>query len=315
MNNMREGIVVVGSYNASLFFKGEKIPAVAETLIGDSFYEGPGGKGSNQAIAAGMFGCKTVFCGKFGRDSYAEAAFEMYKTRGIATDFLFQDDAAHTGVAVILVDGQGNNSIMVVPGANYRLSASDIDQCEAAFRSAKLVGFQLENKPDTVLYGIRKAYEAGAQVLLDPAPASPLPEDIYQYITYIKPNEIEAATLSGIPVTDYASAEKAAKWFLDRGVKHALITIGALGAVLADADGVSVYKVPRLPSPPIDTTGAGDTFSGAFMAKLAQGEPIDAAVRFAICASSLSVTKTGVVEAIPTLAEAEAFLRETEGKE
>ena len=307
---MREGIVVVGSYNASLFFKGSRIPAVSETLMGESFYDGPGGKGSNQAIAASVFGCRTVFCGKFGSDSYAGDAFAMYRRQGITTDYLFTDESAHTGMAVILVDDQGNNSIMVVPGANYCLSPGDIDRCEPAFRAAKLVGFQLENKVETVLYGIRKAREAGAQVLLDPAPACPLPEDIYPSITYIKPNEIEAATLSGIPVTDYASAERAAEWFLSRGVSHAIITIGALGAVVADAEGVRIYKVPPLPAPPIDTTGAGDTFSGAFMAKLAQSETIDRAVRFAICASSLSVTKAGVVEAIPTLEEARAFFDE-----
>lgn len=305
---MREGIVVVGSYNASLFFKGARIPAIAETLIGDTFYDGPGGKGSNQAVAASLFGCATRFCCKLGADSYAQDALSMYGRCGIATDLVFQDDSAHTGMAVILIDGAGNNSIMVVPGANYRLGEGDIDRCEAAFRAAKLVGFQLENAPETVLYGIRKAREAGAQVLLDPAPASPLPEEIYPCITYIKPNEVEAATLSGIQVTDYESAEKAARWFLEKGVKHALVTIGALGAVLVDEDGARVFTVPPLPSPPIDTTGAGDIFSGAFMAKLAEGEPIDAAVRFAIAASSLSVTRAGVVEAIPSLEETEAFL-------
>ncbi len=263
---------------------------------------------SNQAIAARRFGGETTFIGKLGGDNYAKDALALYEKEGISTQYIFTDSTTHTGIAIILVDKDANNSIMVVPGANYRLDENDIAKCKNVFETARIVGFQLENDPKSVLCGIRAAHAAGAEVLLDPAPASPLPDAIYPCITYIKPNEIEAATLSGIPVTDYASAEQAAKWFLDKGVKHALITIGAQGAVLADADGVRTFAVPKLPSPAIDTTGAGDTFSGAFMARLSAGYAIDDAVRFAICASSLSVTRDGVVEAIPTLAEVEAML-------
>ncbi len=309
---MRKGITIVGSYMVGLFMKGDRIPKVAETLIGNSFYEGGGGKGSNQAGAAAKLGGEVRFVGRIGRDRYGDDALKMYADVGVSSEGVLRDDQAPTGVGFILVDKDGNNSIMVVLGANDRLSEADIDGTVPLMEKSALVGFQLENQRDIVMYGIRRAHAAGATVLLDPAPACPLPEDIYPCIDFIKPNEVEAATLTGIPVTDFASAEKAGQWFRARGVKTALVTLGAQGAVVVDDQGTRTFKTPRLPSPPVDSTGAGDTFSGAFLAKLSQGVAVDDAIRFAIAASSLSVTKPGVIESIPDLSAVQALLDDAE---
>ena len=305
---MRQGITIVGSYMVGLFMKGERIPMIAETVIGREFYEGGGGKGSNQAVAAAKLGGDVRFVGRIGRDRYGDDALKMYAETGVAADGVIRDDAAPTGVALILVDRDGNNSIMVTLGANDRLTEVDIDGCAEAFAQSAIVAFQLENRLEIVDYGIRKAHAVGATVLLDPAPARPLPADLYPCIDIIKPNEVEAATLSGIAVTDFASAEAAGRWFLAQGVKTAIITLGAQGAVAVDAAGARRFTPPRPPSAPVDSTGAGDTFSGALMAALSRGEALDEAIRFAIAAATLSVTKPGVIESIPTIDETRTLL-------
>lgn len=306
----RKNVVVVGSYNAGLFFRGEAIPAVAETVIGAEFYEGGGGKGSNQALAARRMGAQTQFVGRVGADRYGEDALRLYAQAGVDTAGVRVDERAHTGMSVILIDGQGRNSIMVVPGSNYLLSDADMEAAAPLFASARLVGFQLENRPETVCRGLKLAHELGAETLLDPAPAARLPEEIYPYVTYVKPNEVEAQTITGIPVTDAESARRAGEWFVQRGVCHAIVTLGSGGAVLTDANGSKHYSVPPLPSPVLDTTGAGDCFSGVLMAMLAEEKSLDEAIRIAICASALSTTRLGVVEALPDRKSALAFFEE-----
>lgn len=304
---MSKKIVIVGSYNVGLFLTGRKIPKVGETLIGDVFHEGGGGKGSNQAIAAALLGADVSFVGRIGTDKYGKDALALYDRMNISTNYITIDDTIHSGISVIFVDADGNNSIMVVPGANDNLSGEDIDNAAELFSGAGFVGFQLENKIDTVLYGIRRAHELGAVTLLDPAPAQKLPDDIYPCIDYIKPNEHEAATLTGINVVDAASAIEAGRWFLAHGVKHAVITLGGNGAVLVDSEGEFVYRAPEMDAPVVDTTGAGDCFSGALLSKMAQGVSVKEAIPFALCAASLSTTRAGVVEALPSIDEANAF--------
>ena len=306
---MNSKVVIIGSYNADLFFRGNEIPFVGQTVIGDSFYEGGGGKGSNQAIAASMMGANTVFIGNIGNDRYGEVAFEMYKKHKISTDLITIDNTIHTGVSAIFVDQQGKNSIMVVPGANYKLSTDAIDKAEDTIKNAFIVGFQLENSYDVVEYGIKKADSLGVKTLLDPAPAIELPESIYKHIYYIKPNEHEASILSGIKVTDEKSAVEAGKWFLDKGVNTAIITLGEKGAVLVSTDKEKYFPPVKVNA--VDTTGAGDCFSGALMASLAKGWDIEDAIVFANCASSISVTRLGVVEAIPDFEEVNAAYEKT----
>ena len=290
-------VTVIGSYNVGLFLKGGRIPAVGETVIGDSFFEGGGGKGSNQALAAAKMGADVRFIGRVGGDKYGDDALGLYREFGLSPDGLIRDASTHSGISVIFIDGEGRNSIMVIPGANFNMTRADIDDRAELLKRSAIVGFQLENRLDVVLYGIRKCHDWGIPVLLDPAPAIELPRDIYKCITYIKPNEVEASALSGIDVRDEKSAGAAGKWFLERGVKTAVVTLGEKGAVTVGAEGTAVYAAPRVE--PVDTTGAGDIFSGALLACLAGGLGLPESVKTASAAAALSVTKAGVVSAIP----------------
>src|ERR1035437_2302378 len=172
-------VTIIGSYNVGLFLKGEHLPAQGETVIGDEFYDGGGGKGSNQAVAASMFGARTRFIGRVGFDKYGQDALAMYKRLGIDCGSIRVDPSTHTGISVILIDRYGHNAISVVLGANARLSAEDIDASEDALRQSFIVGFQLENDRKVVEYAIRKVHALGVPTFLDPAPAAPLPEDLY----------------------------------------------------------------------------------------------------------------------------------------
>ena len=302
----KKTVTVVGSYNVGLFLKGQRLPTVGETVIGDKFHEGGGGKGSNQAVAASQLGAQTRFVGRIGTDKYGDDALAMYKRLGINTDMIKIDDGIHSGISVIIIDKDGKNLISVVPGANFNLSNEDIDAAEKAFAESGIVGFQLENKLEVIDYAIRKVHSMGAQTLLDPAPAVKLPEDLFPFIDYIKPNETEAAILSGIQVEDATSAEKAGQWFLDHGVKTAIITLGEQGSVLVTDGKVAHFAPPQVDA--IDTTGAGDVFSGALMTALSQGKTIEDSIVFANHAAALSVTRLGVIEAIPKLEEVLAFI-------
>jgi ribokinase len=296
----------VGSYNVGLFLKGQKLPVPGETIIGDKFHEGGGGKGSNQAIAASHFGVETKFIGRIGTDKYGSDALEMYKKLGVSTKYIRIDKTIHSGISVILIDKDGNNLISVIPGANFNLSRDDIDKSEEAIKNSSIVGFQLENKLEVVDYAIRKVHSMGVKTLLDPAPAVELPDDIYPYIDFIKPNETEAHTLTGIKVKDRASAEKAGHWLVGKGAGVAIITLGKEGAVVVRDGQSQLFEPPKVSA--VDTTGAGDVFSGGLMAALAKGKSLEEAIVFANHAAALSVTKLGVIEAIPNLAEVEKFI-------
>ncbi|MHA2407542.1 MAG: PfkB family carbohydrate kinase, partial [Candidatus Ranarchaeia archaeon] len=182
--------------NVGLFLKGERLPEVGETIISDKFFEGGGGKGSNQAIAAAFYGAKTRFIGRIGADKYGTDALAMYKKFGISTEMIAIDKSTHSGISVILIDKYGKNLISVVPGANLNLSRCDIDSAAMLLKKSFIVGFQLENNHDVVYYGIRKVHGFGIKTFLDPAPASKLPEDLYPCIDIIKPNETEASILT-----------------------------------------------------------------------------------------------------------------------
>ncbi len=305
-------ITIIGSYNVGLFLKGQKIPSVGETVIGDIFYEGGGGKGSNQAIAASLLGADTFFLGCIGNDKYGENALGMYKKLGISTKMIKVDNSIHTGISVIMVDKYGNNSICVVPGANFKLSKKDIDKALKNIKDSWIVGFQLENNLNVIEYAIKKVHGMGIKTILDPAPAKHLPEDIYEYLWCIKPNEIEATALTGIEVKDIISAEKAGRWFVKRGVNIVIITLGDQGAVLIQDKNAKHFPTPKVEA--IDTTGAGDCFSGALMAALSQDKNIEEAIEFANYAAAISVTKQGVIESLPYLSEVKSFMNLSRNK-
>ena len=306
---MSHSVTVIGSYNLDLSLKCKALPHEGETIIAQSFNESSGGKGSNQAVAAARMGAKTSFIGRVGSDHNGRDALAMYDRLGIDRSRVVTDQSARTGLSVIMVDENGRNQISVVPGANYHLSETDIDASLDVLHGSGIVGFQLENKPEVVAFGLKKVAGLGVKTLLDPAPAFALPQDLYPYIYCIKPNEHEAKALTGIPVGDFDSACKAGKWFLDRGVKVAIITLGSAGCVLVTKEGGKFFKSPQVTA--VDTTGAGDCFSGVLMAGIAQGKPIEDAIILASHAAALSVTKFGVIDSIPTLAEVEAFMNMT----
>ena len=304
-------VTIVGSYCVGLFFRGEHLPAVGETVIADQFFEGGGGKGSNQAVAVASFAGKARFIGCVGFDKYGQDALQMYKRLGIDCSSIRVEHSKHTGVGAILIDKYGHNSIAVVLGANGSLSTKDIDASEQALHDSFIVGFQLENDRKLVEYAIRKVHALGVATFLDPAPAAKLPEDLYPCLDYIKPNETEATTLTGIKVTGLASAEDAGHWFIERGVKNAIITLGEHGAVLVTAEGVRHFLSLKVKA--VDTTGAGDTFAGGFLAVLSQGQSIEFAINFANHAAGISVTRLGVIDAIPKLEEVEASVKGNPG--
>lgn len=300
-------ITIVGSYNVGLFLKGQRLPVGGETVIADSFTEGGGGKGSNQAVAATRLGGEVQLIARLGEDKYGREAMQMYQRLGLNTDTLLLDPQAHSGISVILIDDEGHNMISVARGANANLSNEDLDRLAGTLAASKIVGFQLENNTETVFHGIRRAHAMGITTFLDPAPACPLPDDLLPCLDLVKPNETEASIITGIPVSDAASAERAGRWLVEHGVGRAIVTLGAGGAVVVEERASRHYPPPRVKA--IDTTGAGDVFAGAMLAMLAEDHPLGRAVTYANAAASLSTRVVGVIEAIPDPAQVDALLQ------
>ncbi|MBE3064772.1 MAG: ribokinase [Spirochaetes bacterium] len=299
-------ITIVGSYNVGLFLRGQRLPVLGETVLADEFIEGGGGKGSNQAVAAAKFGAAIRFICRLGADKYGLDALSMYARFGIRADMIKIDTTIHSGISVILIGKDGNNLISVAPGANLNLSPEDIDSSAAVLGNSRVVGFQLENRHETVFYAIRTVHGMGVTTFLDPAPAVRLPDDLYRCIDIIKPNETEASILTGLRVVDADSAVRAGLWLVDRGVRTAIVTLGEQGVVLVTRETQEHFPAPRVTA--IDATGAGDVFSGVFLVSLAQDRSMPDAIRFASAAAALSTTRLGVIEAIPELAEVTEFM-------
>lgn len=300
-------ITIIGSYNVGLFLKGSDFPKIGETIIADQFFEGGGGKGSNQAVAAAKFGARTRFISRLGADKYGLDALKIYNNYKISTDMIKLDATIHSGISIILIDKKGNNIISVAPGANFKLSKQDIDSAENVLKESMIVGFQLENDYNVVSYGIRKVHDSNVLTFLDPAPAIKLPDEIFRYIDIIKPNETEAFTLTGIKIEDIQSAEYAGKWLIDKGVKTVILTLGEKGALLVTNEHTEYFPAPKLNT--IDTTGAGDIFSGAFFYSFQNGNTIRESIQFSVVAASISTTKTGVIESIPEITEINDFIK------
>jgi len=303
----KKWVTVMGSFVADLAFRTGRIPAWGETLMGQSFKLGPGGKGSNQAVAAARAGGRVSFISKLGRDAFGDIARKMYQAEGIDTQFLFTTSSA-TGSATIIIDAEkGENAIIVVPGACYELTAEEVDQtCELIAESCVFVA-QLELSLPVVEHGLALAHALGVPTILNPAPAAPLSESIYQHIDYITPNETEAAALTGIPVTSIAGAEKAADAFLACGVPNVIITLGAQGAFVKNAR-VNAHVPAVNAGPVVETTGAGDAFNGGFAVALAEGMDLVEAARFACVTAGISITRPGTAPSMPTRAEIDALL-------
>jgi len=290
-------IVVLGSTNTDMVVKSERIPAPGETILGGRFLMNPGGKGANQAVAAARLGGEVVFMAKVGDDLFGREAKALFAKEGICTDYVLTDPQEPSGVALIMVDGKGENCIAVASGANGTLTPDDIGVARDEIEQAGVLLMQLETPVDTVLCAAQWAAAKGVPVVLNPAPACPLPDALLACLSMITPNESEAELLTGVRVTDEASAEQAARALCDKGAKRVVITMGGKGAfVYWDGQGITV---PAVKVDAVDTTAAGDVFNGALAVALTEDRPLAAAVSFAAEAAAISVTRMGAQASAP----------------
>jgi ribokinase len=302
----KKWVTVLGSFVADLAFRTNRIPVWGETLMGNEFKLGPGGKGSNQAVAAARAGGRVSFISKLGPDPFGDMARALYKSEGIDTQFLFTTQSA-TGAAAIIIDAhKGENAIIVVPGACFEVTAEEVDQARALIAGSAIFVAQLELPLPVVEHGLTLAHSLGVPTILNPAPAAPLPESIYRHIDYITPNESEAAALTGVPVSTVADAEKAADAFLARGVPNAIITLGAQGVFVKNAQ-VRAHVPAVNAGKVVETTGAGDAFNGGFAVALSEGMGLVEAARFGCATAGISITRPGTAPSMPTRAEIDAL--------
>ena len=293
---MRGNLVVVGSINIDMCITLERIPVRGETLGNGAFFMNFGGKGANQAVAAARLGGKVAMVGKVGRDSFGDQAREALQQEGIATECVTRSERA-SGIALITVDSQGGNAIAVAPGANGELSSADVAAATGLIENAGLLLMQLEIPLPTILEADRLAKRGNVPVVLNPAPATPLPQELLQGLFCLTPNQAEAASLTGITVVDAATAEQAARSLLAQGVQNVVITMGEQGAAVL-VNGTFCLVPPRLVRA-VDSTAAGDVFSGALCVGLLEGLGFDTALSLATEAASVSVTRMGAQQSAP----------------
>ena len=300
-------IAVLGIFVADATFRTGRLPGMGETVIGESVALSPGGKGSNQAVAAARLGARVRFISRIGRDAFADMALAAWADAGVEP-LVARSDSAATGAAAVLVDAAtGENAIVVCPGAASEISVADIDAAAEAIRSAAVFVTQFEQPLPAAARALAIAREAGVTTVLNPAPAAEAPEALLRLSDYVTPNEAEAEALSGIPVGDEDGARRAAVALRDRGAGAAVITLGARGA-LFDGPGGAAFVPAFRAGPVVETTGAGDAFNGAFAVALAEGRDPGWAVRFACAAAGISVTRSGTSQSMPNRTEVEALM-------
>ncbi|WP_432922875.1 ribokinase [Microbispora sp. CA-135349] len=291
------GVVVVGSISADVTAFARRLPRRGETVLGDDVTLVLGGKGANQAVAAARAGAPTWLVGCVGTDAFGEIVSSALRSHGVALTEI-RSVGTRTGVAHIRVDASGENDIVMTPLANADLSTEMVDESIRAVRGkASVLLLQLEIPVDVACHAAEAGAEAGLTVVLDPAPAQPLPDGVWRHVSVVTPNESEAAALTGMRVADAESAERAAGWFLDRGVRHALITLGGGGALSVTRERTRHF--PAYPVTPVDTTAAGDAFTGFLGAALAAGLDTATAVRRGMAAGALATTLPGASPSLP----------------
>jgi len=306
--DVKTDIVVIGSSNTDMIVKTPYIPLPGETILGGTFNTAAGGKGANQAVSCARAGGKVTFVARVGDDMFGEQALRGFRKDGINVDFVVKDGRAPSGVALIIVDDKGQNSIAVASGANSNLSVPDVEAAADTISSAAFLLMQLEIPIETVAAAARMAADKNVRVILNPAPAQPLSDELLRNVTIITPNETEASMLTGIKVEDQASACKAAETLVSKGVKSVIITMGSAGAYVHCDDFRGM--VPGFKVEAVDTTAAGDTFSGTLAVALAEGKTLEQATVFANAAAALSVTKLGAQPSAPNRAAIEQFQKE-----
>ncbi len=288
---------MVGSTNTDMVIKTSRLPLPGETIIGGDFLMNPGGKGANQAVAAARLGGNVKLVAKTGEDIFGRQTKVLLESENLGTEFLFSDPGTPSGIALITVDDHAENCIVVAPGANARLLKEDIDRALPAILSAEIVLMQLEIPLETVIYTAEIAFKAGKKVILNPAPAQKLPDELLKMLYLITPNETEAELLTGIPITDHQSAETAARTLLAKGVEVVVVTLGSKGALVVTSEICEL--IPAYQVEAVDTTAAGDCFNGALAVALSEGAGLAKAIGFANKAASLSVTRMGAQASVP----------------
>lgn len=303
----KSGVAILGIYVADLAFKAARQPVMGETILGSAFAMGPGGKGSNQSVAAARAGATVTLITKLGKDNFGDAALAMYATEGI-TALAPQDPNNSTGAAYIfLEEGTGSNAIIVVAGAAGTIGVADVEANAAAITNAKIFMTQLEQPIPAAFRALQIARAAGTTTIFNPAPAAVLDDTIYKLCDYITPNESEAAMLTGIAVTDMESAKMAADTLLAKGVGTVIITLGGQGSLFhnkTQSIHIPIYRAGKV----VDTTGAGDAFNGGFAAALARGEDPVTAAHFGSAVAGISVTRPGTAPSMPQLSEVNLLL-------
>ena len=301
----RRQILVVGSSNTDMVIKAAHLPRPGETILGGTFFMNPGGKGANQAVAIARLGGPVTFICKTGSDIFGHQSQQLFEEEGINTSYVFSDSGNPSGVALITVDEKAENCIVVASGANANLLPSDLEKAEEAIERADLVLMQLEVPMETVCFVADIAWQKGKKVILNPAPAHPLPADLLSHLYLITPNETEAEMITGVKITDESSAGEAARALSGMGVQHVIITLGSKGALIYSNG--KAEMVPALKVEAVDTTAAGDVFNGALTVALSEGRSLKEAARFACKASAISVTRVGAQSSAPYRNEVDIF--------
>ena len=307
----RPVVTIVGSFAVGLTLRADRFPVAGETVIGRDFDQGPGGKGSNQAVQAARLGADVEFVGLVGDDAFAAIARELYRREGVGTRYLGVVPGRNTGVGFIVLNREGENCIVLDPGANTCLEPAHVERARPRIEASDVLLTQLEIPVAAAVHALRLARAAGVTAILNPAPARPVPLEELALADIVTPNETELRILLGLAPDDPSDSLDLCRRLLDAGVRTVVLTRGARGALVVEAGGVA--EVPAFPVPVVDTTGAGDAFSATLAVSLAEGRPLVEAVRRAAAAGALACTALGVIPALPRREAVDTLLGRGQG--